>query len=159
MAKRKKSASRKRTTRRRRSAVGFVDTGMITNFLMGAAGYVAGNMVGKMIPINNNLAKGGVKLVGAMFIPKLVKGPAGTAVAIGLGANGAIDIVRQFAPGIVSGVDEPVILLSGVDQLGELPTLIGEAIEIDTLGEVDQLGEAEFSDDDADPMSGIPTLN
>lgn len=156
MAKKKKSATRKRRTRRS-SRIAGVDTGAVMNMLTAAGGFVAANMLGRVIPIQNNLIKGGAKIVVAAFLPKFIKGTTGNALALGMGANGAIDVVRQFAPGLVSGVGEDgVIFLNGADELGAIPTLIGEE-GLDELGSLDRLGEdGEMGEEDE--LGAIPTL-
>jgi len=156
MAKRKKSAPKRRVSRRRSSKIAGIDTSAIMGIGAAAVGYIAGNMAGKFIPIQNNLVKGGVKVGVALFLPKFIKGTTGNALALGMGANGAIDLLKQFAPALVSGVDGPVILLSGVeDEMGAIPSLIsgGDDIlgELDNLGEFDEMGEA-------DELGAMPTL-
>lgn len=152
MAKRKKAT---RKVSRRRSKIAGIDTSVIMNIAATAGGYLAANMLGKLVPIQNNLVKGGAKVAVAIFLPKFVKGTTGNALALGMGANGVVDLLKQFAPALVSGTDEPVILLSGMDEVGAVPTLIGEGDEF--LGEMDEVGAMDMLGED-DEMSGIPTI-
>jgi len=116
------------------------------NAAAATASYVAANMIGKMIPIDNKLAKGGAKLGLAVVTSKFVKGNLGQAAGIGMGIAGVVDVVSNFAPGLVSGIgeDEPVLLISGVGEMNEIG-------EISTIGELNTLGEL-------NELGGISTL-
>jgi len=125
----KKSAPKRRTSRRK-SAISGINASAITSLLAGGAGYIAAGYLDKLIPVDNNLVKQGAKLAVALFLPTYVKGPLGQAVAIGMGANAVKNIAGQFLPGI-SGDDE-LVYLQGINELGEMATIEG----INELGEV-----------------------
>lgn len=142
MARRKKTA-KKRTTRRR-SRVGGIGNvkgigTMLTNAALATGGYVAATMLGKFVPGSNNLVKGGAKIAAGVATGTFIKGNAGQALALGMAIAGVVDVTKQFAPNLISGIgEEPVLLISGVD-------------DISSLGEIDQIGEL-------DELGGIATL-
>jgi hypothetical protein len=149
MARRKKTA--KKTTRRRRvSGVGMAKgiTSMLVNAGMATAGYVGASFLGKVIPVDNNLVKAGAKIAAGIAVGKMVKSPAGSAIGLGMAVAGVVDLGKQFAPGLISGIgEEPTLLISGIDTIGEIDQLGS----IDTIGEIDQLGGIET-------LGGIDTL-
>lgn len=141
MARRKKTA---KTTRRRSrvSGIGSVKGigTMLTNAALATGGYVAATMLGRFVPGDNNLIKGGAKIVAGVATSKFIKGTSGQALALGMSIAGVVDVAKQFAPGLISGIgEEPTLLISGVDS------------DINTLGEIDQLGQL-------DELGGIATL-
>lgn len=149
--------AKKATTRRRRrvSGVGAVTKGiggMLINAAAATAGYVGANLIGKMIPLDNKLAKGGAKIALGVVTTKFIKGNTGAALGLGMSIAGVVDVAQQFAPGLVSGIgeDEPVLLISGVGEIDELGAIdtIGE---VNTLGEVNEIGEV-------NELGGIATL-
>lgn len=140
MAKKRKKAAPRRRATRSRGKVGFVNTSLLVDFAAGAGGYIAGKLAGKFIPIQNDLAKAGIKIIAAAFVPKLVKGSAGTALAIGMGISGVQDLANKFAPSLMAGVDDDLVLISGADEIGEVDTLSGIE-DVNTLsGAPDSLG-------------------
>lgn len=141
MARRKKAT--KKTTRRRSrvSGIGSVKGigTMLTNAALATGGYVAATMLGKFVPSDNNLVKGGAKVAAGVAVSKFIKGNAGQALALGMSIAGVVDVAKQFAPGLISGIgEEPTLLISGVE-------------DVNTLGEIDQLGNL-------DELGGIATL-
>lgn len=142
MARRKKHA-KKTHHRRRVHGVGAVKgvSNIVKNAALATGGYIAASMLAKVLPTSNNLVKAGAKVAAAFATSKFIKGETGSALAIGMGVSGVVDIVKEYAPGVLSGIgEEPTILISGVESLGE----------INQLGDINQLGEVE--------MSGISTL-
>jgi hypothetical protein len=145
MARRKKTA--KKTTRRRSrvSGIGSVKGigTMLTNAALATGGYVAATMLGKFVPGSNNLIKGGAKIAAGVATSKFIKGNAGQALAMGMAIAGVVDVAKQFAPNLISGIgEEPTLLISGmedIDSLGELDSLG----EMDSLGEISTLGGLE----------------
>ena len=145
MARRKKTT--KKTTRRRSrvSGIGSVKGigTMLTNAALATGGYVAATMLGKFVPGSNNLIKGGAKIAAGVATSKFIKGNAGQALAMGMAIAGVVDVAKQFAPNLISGIgEEPTLLISGmedIDSLGELDSLG----EMDSLGEISTLGGLE----------------
>jgi len=118
---------KRKTASRRRRVSGFGNMNILKDAALATAGYVAGKFVGNMLPIDNIYAKAGVQIVGAVFLPKVVKGSTGNALALGMGVSGVSTLVGEFAPGILSGVvpslGAPMMLLNeGQGTLGNLPT-------------------------------------
>lgn len=140
---RKKRTAKKRTTRRRSRVSGIGNVKgigtMLTNAALATGGYVAATMLGKFVPGSNNLLKGGAKIAAGVATGTFIKGNAGQALALGMAIAGVVDVTKQFAPDLISGIgEEPVLLISGVD-------------DISSLGEIDQIGEF-------DELGGIATL-
>jgi hypothetical protein len=148
MARRKKTT--KKTTRRRRSRVSGIGAvkgigTMLTNAALATGGYVAATMLGRFVPGSNNLVKGGAKIAAGVATGTFIKGNAGQALALGMAIAGVVDVTKQFAPNLISGIgEEPVLLISGVEDISSLG-------EIDSLGEMDALGEM-------DSLGSIATL-
>lgn len=141
MARKKRTA--KKTTRRRSRVSGIGNVKgigtMLTNAALATGGYVAATMLGKFVPGSNNLVKGGAKIAAGVATGTFIKGNAGQALALGMAIAGVVDVTKQFAPNLISGIgEEPVLLISGVD-------------DISSLGEIDQIGEL-------DELGGIATL-
>jgi len=140
MARRKKTA--KKTTRRRRSVSGIGATAkgigsMITNAALATAGYIGAGMLGKFIPGDNALIKGAAKIGAGVATAKFVKGNSGQALALGMAIAGVVDVAKNFAPGLISGIgEEPTLLISGIDSIGE----INELGSIESIGEQNELG-------------------
>lgn len=137
MARKRKTA--KKTTRRRSrvSGIGSVKGigTMLTNAALATGGYVAATMLGKFVPGSNNLVKGGAKIAAGVATSKFIKGNAGQALAMGMAFAGIVDVAKQFAPNLISGIgEEPTLLISGMDDIDSLG-------ELDSLGEMDSLGE------------------
>jgi len=143
MARRKHHAKKSHHPKRRRSSmhgVGAIKAG--TNLLKDAAlatgGFVLANYLGKLIPVQNNLVKAGGKVVAAVLTAKMIKGDMGKYLATGMAVSAVVDAGKQFAPQFFSGVgEEPTILISGIDQLGDIPTMG----DIDSLGDIDSMGD------------------
>lgn len=139
---RKKRTAKKTTSRRSRvSGIGSVKGigSMITNAALATGGYIGATMLGKFVPGDNNLLKGAAKIAAGVATSKFIKGSTGQALAMGMAIAGVVDVTKQFAPNLISGIgEEPVLLISGVD-------------DINSLGEIDQIGEL-------DELGGISTL-
>jgi hypothetical protein len=151
MARRKKTA--KKTTRRRSrvSGIGSVKGigTMLTNAALATGGYIAATMLGKFVPGDNNLLKGGAKIAAGVATGKFIKGTTGQALAMGMAIAGVVDVAKQFAPGLISGIGEdPTLLISGIDsiggenELGQIESIGGE----NELGSISTLGGLEDMD-------------
>jgi hypothetical protein len=138
MARKRKTT--KKITRRRRSRVSGIGSvkgigTMLTNAALATGGYVAATMLGKFVPGSNNLVKGVAKIAAGVATSKFIKGNAGQALAMGMSIAGVVDVAKQFAPNLISGIgEEPTLLISGMDDIDSLG-------ELDSLGEMDSLGE------------------
>jgi hypothetical protein len=151
MARRKRTAKKRPMRRRKMSGIGAMKnsiTTMLVNAGMATAGYAGASFVGKLIPVDNNLVKAGAKIAAGVAFGKLVKSNAGSAIGLGMAIAGVVDIAKQFAPNLISGIgEEPTLLISGIDTIGEMD----ELGSIDTMGEIDQLGGIET-------LGGIDTM-
>jgi hypothetical protein len=137
MARKRKTA--KKTTRRRSrvSGVGSVKGigTMLTNAALATGAYVAATMLGRFVSGSNNLVKGGAKIAAGVATSKFIKGNAGQALAMGMAIAGVVDVAKQFAPNLISGIgEEPTLLISGMDDIDSVG-------ELDSLGKMDSLGE------------------
>lgn len=143
MARRKRTAKKTTKSRSKVSGIGQVKGigTLLTNAALATGGYVAATMLGKFVPGSNNLVKGGAKIAAGVATSKFIKGTTGQALAMGMAIAGVVDVAKQFAPNLISGIgEEPTLLISGmddIDSLGELDALG----ELDSLGEMDSLGE------------------
>jgi hypothetical protein len=138
---RKKKASKKPIRRRRSvSGIGATTKGigqMVTNAALATAGYIGAGMLSKFIPGDNALLKGGAKIAAGVATSKFIKGNTGQALAMGMAIAGVVDIAKNFAPGLISGIgEEPTLLISGIDTMGE----INELGSIESIGEQNELG-------------------
>lgn len=152
MASRKSHAKKDDTTHRRRrvSRVGAVKgvTNIMKNAALATGGYLIASFGAKYIPGDNKLMKAGAKIAAAFATSKFVKGETGSALAIGMGVSGVVDLVQNFAPNLISGIgEEPAqILISGINTLGGDDSMGN----INQLGDINQLG--------GDEINGISTL-
>ena len=100
---RRKRATKKRTTRRRRmSGVGAMGS-QITGALYTIAGAVAAGAVTKFLPATmNEKLKAAVPVVVGIMLPKYLKGNIGQGVGAGMVAAGGLKLVQSF--GILNGI-------------------------------------------------------
>jgi hypothetical protein len=101
MARRKRAVKRKTSRRRRVSGIG---SGVISQVAGIAAGAVGASFLTNMALKNqSNMIKGAAAIAVGMFLPKFVKGSFGAAAASGAMAAGALGLVKEFAPTMISG--------------------------------------------------------
>lgn len=100
---RRKRATQKRTTRRRRmSGIGAMG-GQITDALYTIAGAVAAGAVTKFLPATmNEKLKAAVPVVVGIMLPKYLKSNIGAGVGAGMVAAGGLKLVQSF--GILNGI-------------------------------------------------------
>ena len=100
---RRKRATKKRTTRRRRmSGVGAMGS-QITGALYTIAGAVAAGAVTKFLPATmNEKLKAAVPVVVGIMLPKYLKGNIGQGIGAGMVAAGGLKLVQSF--GILNGI-------------------------------------------------------
>ncbi len=109
MAKRKKTKSVRRTSRRRISGVG---GDFMTKAAGAIVGYVGGKMLSsKLLPNLDDKIKGaGVAAIGALAVPRFIKGAMGEGLSIGLVVAGGDTLLR--GTGLIAGMlDKPVMYL------------------------------------------------
>lgn len=108
---------RKKTSRRRRSRVGAIKGGNLTNILGIVAGAVAGKLVAKKVLPNmdEKIKNAGVVAIGALGMPMLLKSELGKSIGAGMIAVGGAGLLGGFIPAI-----------AGVDDYLEFPVQVGE---------------------------------
>jgi hypothetical protein len=153
MARRKKSNKPKRRTTRRSSSMGAV----AGNVLMTVGGLAAGAIVAKQL---NKVLKFDAKILAAgkvalgIALPKFIKSPIMSSVGNGMIAVGATELIGSFVP-MLAGTDD-VVLLSGLDEIGEFDELSGVDVmngdinevngysDISEVNGLDEIGEIEM---------------
>lgn len=97
MAKKRKAAPRRKTSRRRRS-VGAVNKSMLTKAGGAIAGYVVGNMLqNKIAPTMDGKIKGAATAaIGLLLVPMLLKNDLGEGIALGMTVSGGETVLRGF---------------------------------------------------------------
>jgi predicted glycosyltransferase len=151
MAKRKKSPVK---YRRRKKSIGASTGDLLTEIGGIAAGAILAKQLNKMLKFNPRILAAG-KLVIGVALPKMVKTPVVKSVGQGMIAVGATELIGSFVPAL-AGTDD-VVLLSGMDEIGELDMMSGSDIsEINGLDEIggssdiseinglDEIGEIEI---------------
>lgn len=154
MAYRKKHHAKRHHTKRRRSSmrgVGAIKQGtaLVKDAVVATGGFIAATFLGKFVPIKNVYAVAGAKVIAAVLTTKFVKGEMGKSLGLGMALSGVMDIGKHSAPNFFAGVGEdPTILISGIDQLGDIPSLgdMDNMSGIDQLGDIATLGD--ISDED-----------
>ena len=102
MARRKRATKRRTTRRRRMSGVGAMGS-QITGALYTIAGAVAAGAVTKFLPATlNEKLKAAVPVVVGIMLPKYLKGNIGQGVGAGMVAAGGLKLVQSF--GILNGI-------------------------------------------------------
>jgi len=101
MARRKK-ASRKTSRRRRMSGIGAVGS-MASSVLYAVAGGVMAGAVTKYLPSTlNDKVKSAIPVAVGLFLPKFIKGNAGTGIGAGMVAVGGLKLIQSF--GVLNGI-------------------------------------------------------
>jgi len=115
MAKRKKKATRRRSSRRR---VGVIGKGFFMDALGLVAGAAAARVItssGKILPnLDPKIKSAGVVAIGAFF-PKLIKGDLGKSIGSGMIAAGGLGLLQ--ATNVLGAIDDameiPVSVMAG----------------------------------------------
>jgi len=109
----RKRKTKKTTHRRRRSRVGALDKGLLTEVAGSIGGYVVGNMIANntsLLPTLDPKIKGAaVAAIGVLVVPHFMKSPIGKGIAIGMATAGGAVILKNM--GVISGVMSPVAYL------------------------------------------------
>ena len=102
MARRKRATKRHTTRRRRMSGVGAMGS-QVTNAIYTIAGAVAAGAVNKFLPTTmNDKLKAAVPVVVGIMLPKYLKGNVGAGIGAGMVAAGGLKLVQSF--GILNGI-------------------------------------------------------
>jgi hypothetical protein len=127
------------------------------NVLMTVGGLAAGAIVAKQL---NKVLKFDAKILAAgkvalgIALPKFVKSPIMSSVGNGMIAVGATELIGSFVP-MLAGTDD-VVLLSGLDEIGEFDELSGVDVmngdisevngysDISEVNGLDEIGEIEM---------------
>lgn len=115
MARRRKKSAPRRRSRRRMGAIGGAD---IQNILGVVGGAVAAKFVtAQTLPnLDSRIKAAGVVALGALVMPRVLKGEMGKAIGAGMIAVGGSNLIGAFIPalGAVETIDFPVTV-------GEVP--------------------------------------
>ena len=139
MARRKK-ASRKRTTYRRRKMSGIGAVGeMASNVLYAVAGGVMAGAVVKYLPSTlNDKIKAAVPVAVGLLLPRFVKGNAGAGIGTGMVAVGGLKLFSSLVPNLAIGqIDMPgyqVPAISGYSNMSNSSYLTPAIAGLDELG-------------------------
>jgi hypothetical protein len=108
--------------------------GAVEGSLMHFAGLVAGAVAGRIVAtktlpnLDSKIKNAGVIALGALVLPKLIKGGLGSSIGAGMVAAGGLGIMQDFnvigaiedtlsIPLTVSGVPEDISLIAGYDSV------------------------------------------
>ena len=153
MARRKKSYKPKRRTTRRSSSMGAVAGNLITTIGGIAAGAIVAKQLNKMLKFDAKILAAGKVALG-VALPRFVKSPIMASVGQGMIAVGATELIGSFVP-MLAGTDD-VVLLSGLDEIGELDEMSGVDFmngdisevngysDINEVNGLDEIGEIEM---------------
>jgi hypothetical protein len=139
MARRKK-ASRKRTTYRRRKMSGIGAVGeMASNVLYAVAGGVMAGAVVKYLPSTlNDKIKAAVPVAVGLLLPRFVKGNAGAGIGTGMVAVGGLKLFSSLVPNLAIGqIDMPgyqVPAISGYSNMSNSSYLTPAIAGLDEIG-------------------------
>lgn len=101
MAKRRKSASKRKGGRR----IGAASGGAMSSVLGLVAGAAAAKLVGNALPASmNDKVKAAVPLAVGLFLPRFVKGKFVSDLAAGMVAGGGLGLVQSFNLPMLSGI-------------------------------------------------------
>jgi len=141
---RRKKQSKKRSVRRRRSRIGEA-----SGAVMNAVGIVAGAAIGrivanKLLPnLDSKLKNAGVIAIGAIAMPKLVKGDLGSSIGAGMVAAGGIGLLTDFQ--VIGAIEDTLSLPLTVGAVDEnLSVIAGDGV---MAGDVSVIAGMEDDDD------------
>jgi len=141
---RRKKQSKKRSVRRRRSSMGEA-----SGAVMNAVGIVAGAAIGrivanKLLPnLDSKLKNAGVIVIGAIAMPKLVKGALGSSIGAGMVAAGGIGLLSDFQ--VIGAIEDTLSLPLTVGAVDEnLSVIAGDGV---MAGDVSVIAGMEDDDD------------
>jgi len=136
---RKKQSKKRSVSRRRRSSMGEA-----SGAVMNAVGIVAGAAIGrivanKLLPnLDSKLKNAGVIAIGAIAMPKLLKGDLGASIGAGMVAAGGIGLLSDFQvigaiedtlslPMTVGNVNDNLSVIAGDDSVmaGDVSVIAG----------------------------------
>jgi hypothetical protein len=151
MAKRKRKKISGVRRRQRMHGVGAID---FTNILSVVAGAVAGGMVNKIVPetVNPKLVSGGKVALG-VALPMLAKSGSTKNILAGVGAGmiavGSVELIKSFAPNMISGLGEDEFISVSLDGIGE--SVLAEDVlsgDIDVInGDISVVNGDDYEDD------------
>ena len=149
MARRRTKNKPKRRSYRRSSSMGAVAGNLLTTIGGIAAGAIVAKQLNKMLKFDAKILAAGKVALG-VALPKFIKSPLMTSVGSGMIAVGATELVGAFVPAL--GQADDVVLLSGLDEIGELDEMSGldEISEVNGYSDIsevnglDEIGEIEM---------------
>jgi hypothetical protein len=153
MERRKKKNKPKRRSYRRSVSMGSVAGNLLTTIGGIAAGAIVAKQLNKVLKFDPKLLAAGKVALG-VALPKFIKSPLMNSVGSGMIAVGAVELVGSFVPSL-SGADD-VVLLSGLDEIGQYDELSGVEVlsgdisevngysDISEVNGLDEIGEIEM---------------
>lgn len=138
MARRRKKATSRRRSRRRMGAIGAAGMQSILGIVGGAV--AAKFVTAKVLPnLDSRIKSAGVIALGALVMPRILKGELGKALGNGMIAVGGSNLIAEFVPGIgaMETIDFPVTV-------GEVPDNISVIA-----------GDSVMAGDDLSVMAGL----
>lgn len=152
MARRKKSRKPSRRSYRRSQSMGAVAGDMLVTVGGLAAGAIVAKQLNKVLKFDARILAAGKVALG-IALPKFAKSPFMSSVGNGMVAVGATELVGSFVPAL-AGADD-VVLLSGLDEIGELDEMSGldeigadisevNGTDISEVNGFDEIGEVEM---------------
>ena len=152
MARRKKSIKPRRRSYRRSSSMGAVAGNMLVTVGGLAAGAIVAKQLNKVLKFDARILAAG-KIALGVALPRMAKSPLMASVGNGMIDVGATELVGSFVPAL-AGADD-VVLLSGLDEIGELDELSGldeigadisevNGTDINEVNGLEEIGEVEM---------------
>lgn len=132
MARRRTKNKPKRRSYRRSGSMGAVAGNLLTTIGGIAAGAIVAKQLNKMLKFDAKILAAGKVALG-VALPKFIKSPLMNSVGNGMIAVGATELVGAFVPSL--GAADDVVLLSGLDEIGEFDEVSG----LDEIGELDEI--------------------
>lgn len=143
MAKRRKKATVKRRSSRRRS-MGAVGSGMIMDIAGVVAGAVIAKQLNKVLKFDAKILAAGKIALGVM-LPKFIKNPLVNGIGQGMIAIGGTELVGSFIPSL--GATDDVVMLSGdfdTDMMSGLDTIGQDVSEVNGFDVAEVNGYDEY---------------
>ena len=153
MRKRRTSKKQSRRSYRRSQSMGAAAGNMLVTVGGLAAGAIVAKQLNKILKFDAKILAAGKVALG-IALPKFVKSPLMANVGNGMVAVGATELVGAFVPAL-AGTDD-VVLLSGMDEIGELDELSG----LDEIGQLDEIGAdiSEINGTDINEVNGLDEI-
>lgn len=140
---RKKHTKKRRSRSRKMGAIGKTDLMSIVGVVAGAA---AGSLVAqKLLPtMDDKIKNAGVIAIGALLMPRVIKGSLGAALGSGMVAAGGIGLLKNF--NVISGMEDTLEIPVSVLGTDDLSVISGDD---EVLSGDDELSVISGDDDES----------